>query len=327
VQQPFISRRRFVDLNPVFDPPPSPPGAPYGATVARRGVGRNAGAAADRGGAGVSASGYDHPIGPWPRREPPPEAIRLIAPAELRAWILFEDERLLVLNKPGDVVCHPSKAGPWSSLCGAAREYLGGGAVHLIFRLDRETSGVIVIAKDEDTGRLLQRATVERRYAKVYHAILVGELGGELLVDQPLGPDHRGQLRTKNCVVPAGQGKRAITRYAPLAAGGGFTLVRVTTETGRMHQIRAHAEWLGHPLVGDKVYGSDQNLFLEFLDTGWSPALAARLHLPRQALHCAEIALTLRGEPQIFRAGLPEDLAGFAMKHIGEAARPVVAQL
>ncbi len=268
--------------------------------------------------------GYDHPIGPWPRREPPPEAIRLIAPEEFRTWILHEDERLLVLNKPGDVVCHPSKAGPWSSLCGAAREHLGGGAVHLVFRLDRETSGVVVVAKDEATGRLLQRVTVERSYAKVYHAILVGELEAETLVDRPLGPDYSGQLRTKTCVVPEGQGKRAVTRYTPLVAGGGFTLARVTTETGRMHQIRAHAEWLGHPLVGDKIYGPDQNLFLEFLDTGWTPALAAQLHLQRQALHCAEIALSLRGEPHVFGAGLPEDLAGFALEHIGEAARPAV---
>ena len=275
----------------------------------------------------MSASGYDRPIGPWPRKEPPPEAIRQIAPAEFGSWILFEDERLLVLNKPGDVVCHPSKAGPWSSLCGAAREHLGGGAVHLVFRLDRETSGVVVVAKDEATGRLLQRMTEECNYTKVYHALLVGELGGATLVDQPLGPDYGGSLRTKTCVVPAGQGKRAVTRFAPLAAGGGFTLVRVTTETGRKHQIRAHAAWLGHPLVGDKVYGPDQRLYLEFIETGWTPALERRLLLRRQALHCAEIALTLAGVPHVFRAGLPADLAGFALERIGEAARPVVETL
>ena len=274
-----------------------------------------------------NASGYERPIGPWPRKTPPPEAIRLIAPEEFRAWILFEDERLLVLNKPGDIVCHPSKAGPWSSLVGAAREYLGGGAVHLAFRLDRETSGVVVIAKDERTGRLLQRAAVDRRYAKVYHTLLVGELAAETLVDQPLGPDYSGQLRTKTCVVPDGQGKRAVTRYTPLVARGGFTLARVVTETGRMHQIRAHAEWLGHPLVGDKIYGPDQRLYLEFIETGWTPALAARLHLPRQALHCAELDLTPCGMPQIFRAGFPEDLTAFALGRLGEVALPAVAAL
>ena len=272
-------------------------------------------------------AGYDRPIGPWPKKAPPPEAIRLISPGELRAWILFEDERLLVLNKPGDVVCHPSKAGPWSSLVGAAREYLGGGAVHLIFRLDRETSGVVLLAKDARTASQLQKAALKRRYAKVYHAILVGELAAESVVEQPLGPDYSGPVAAKTCVVPAGQGKPALTRFTPLATGGGFTLVRVVTETGRKHQIRAHAQWLGYPLVGDKIYGPDQRLFLEFIETGWTPALAARLLLRRQALHCSEIDLTLAGESHVFCAALPDDLAVFAAKHIGETVRPVLDAL
>ncbi len=271
--------------------------------------------------------GYDRPIGPWPKREQPAEAIRLIAPEELRAWILFEDERLLVLNKPGDVVCHPSKAGPWSSLVGAAREYLGGGAMHLIFRLDRETSGVVLIAKDERTAQRLQRAVLKRRYAKAYLALLVGQLAGETLVDQPLGPDFSGPVTAKTGVVPVGEGKPAVTHFTPLAIGGGFTLARVTTETGRKHQIRAHAQWLGHPLVGDKIYGPDQRLYLEFIDTGWTPALESRLLLRRQALHCAEIDLTLAGAQHVFRASLPEDLAAFAVERIGETARPVVVEL
>lgn len=275
----------------------------------------------------MSVSGYERPIGPWPKKAPPPEAIRLITPEELRAWILFEDEHLLVLNKPGDVVCHPSKAGPWSSLVGAAREYLGGGAVHLIFRLDRETSGVVLIAKDEHTSALLQRVTLKRCYSKVYHAILVGELAAETTVDQPLGPDTSGPVVAKTCVVPAGQGKPAVTRYTPLIVGGGFTLARVVTETGRKHQIRAHAQWLGYPLVGDKIYGPDQRLYLEFIESGWTPALESRLLLRRQALHCAEIALTLAGAERVFRAGLPDDLAEFAMRRVGEAARAVVAGL
>lgn len=275
----------------------------------------------------MTPSGYDRPIGPWPRKEPPPEAIRLLAPEELRARILFEDERLLVLNKPGDVVCHPSKAGPWSSLVGAAREHLGGGAVHLVFRLDRETSGVVIVAKDERTARRLQQAAERRRYAKVYHAILFGELHAETVVDRPLGPDYSGPVTAKTGVVPEGQGKSAVTRFAPLVAGGGFTLARVTTETGRKHQIRAHAEWLGHSLVGDKMYGPDQRLYLEFIETGWTAALEARLLLRRQALHCSEIDLTAAGESLVFRASLPDDLAIFAASRIGPAVGPELARL
>jgi len=265
----------------------------------------------------VSKSDHERPIGPWPRAVRPQGAVRQISPEELRSWILFEDERLLVLNKPGDMVCHPSKDGPWSSLVGAAREYLGGGSMHLIFRLDRETSGVVVLAKDARTGRRLQMATQERRYAKLYLAILTGELSSETVVDQPLGPDFSGPVTVKSCVVPVGQGQNAITCFTPLSARNGFTLAQVVTETGRKHQIRAHAQWLGHGLVGDKIYGPDQRLFLEFIENGWTPALAEKLLLPRQALHCAEIDLTLAGETHVFRAPLPADLRGFAAEKLG----------
>lgn len=266
----------------------------------------------------MSKNDHERPIGPWPRAVRPQGAVRQIAPEELRSWILFEDERLLVLNKPGDIVCHPSKDGPWSSLVGAAREYLGGGgAMHLIFRLDRETSGVVLLAKDAVTGRRLQMAAQNRRYAKTYFAILTGELAGETVVDQPLGPDLSGPVTVKSCVVPTGQGQNAISRFTPLVARNGFTLARVTTETGRKHQIRAHAQWLGHLLVGDKIYGPDQRLFLQFIETGWGPGLAEKLLLPRQALHCAEIDLTLAGETQIFRAPLPADLREFLAAKLG----------
>lgn len=260
----------------------------------------------------MKGSDYERPIGPWPRAVRPQGAVRQISREELRTWILYEDERLFVVNKPGDIVCHPSKDGPWSSLVGAAREYLGLPTVHLIFRLDRETSGVVVLAKDAETGRSLQIAAQEHRYRKVYHAILMGELVAETLVDQPLGPDYSGLVAVKNCVVPFGQGQNAITRYTPLVARNGFTLARVETETGRKHQIRAHAQWLGHSLVGDKIYGPDQLLFLEFIETGWTPALAAKLLLPRQALHCTEIDLTLARETHVFRAPLARDLFEFA---------------
>ncbi len=93
--------------------------------------------------------------------------------------------------------------------------------------------------------------------------------------------------------------------------GGKFTLVRVVTETGRKHQIRAHAQWLGHTIVGDKIYGPDARLYLDFIDHGWTAALAEKLLLPRQALHCAEIDLRPAGLPHVFTAPLAEDLRAF----------------
>ena len=106
-------------------------------------------------------------------------------------------------------------------------------------------------------------------------------------------------------------GQAAVTHFTPLSSGGGFTLARVVTESGRKHQVRAHAQWLGRPLVGDKIYGPDERCFLEFIAGGWTPALAERLLLPRQALHCAEIDMIGAGLDRVFTAPLPQDLRAF----------------
>lgn len=237
----------------------------------------------------------------------------MIVPAEVPGWILYEDERLLVVNKPGDVVCHPSKAGPWSSLVGALREYAQLPTVHLVFRLDRETSGVVVLAKDPRMASKLQVAMQERKIGKVYFAVLVGGLRDPLSVRQPLGDDVNSPVFIKSGVVAAGEGQTAITHFTPLARSPGdeFTLVRVTTETGRKHQIRAHAQWLGHSIVGDKIYGPDARCYLDFIDHGWSEELAAKLLLPRQALHCAGVDLRAAGLAHAFSAPLTPDLLEF----------------
>lgn len=255
---------------------------------------------------------YPKPIGPWERKLRQ-GTIRQIAPAELSAWICFEDDRLLVIDKPGDVVCHPSKDGPWSSLAGAVREYLGGGetCAHLIFRLDRETSGLVVFAKDAAMARRLQMAAQERRYGKSYGVILVGEIPDRVTVDQPLGPDLDSPVLVKSKVVQEGESQKAVTHFECLARGDGVSLARVVTETGRKHQIRAHAQWLGHCVVGDKIYGPDPRLFLEFIEHGWTPSLEERLWLPRQALHCSGIDLTPTGLGYQFSSRLPADLRAF----------------
>lgn len=262
----------------------------------------------------------------WPRRSRTAGPVRLIDPGEIPGWILFEDDRLLVVNKPGDVVCHPSKAGPWSSLVGALREYTGLPTVHLVFRLDRETSGVVVLAKDARMASRLQVAMQERRIGKSYLAILTGELRDAVTVDQPLGDDLSSPVFVKSAVVTDGSGQSAVTHFTPQAAGRGLTLARVVTTTGRKHQIRAHAQWLGYPLVGDKIYGPDARLYLDFIDGGWTPALAERLLLPRQALHCAAIDLRTPGLPPAFVAPLPADLrdflAGRGLAVPAEAAAP-----
>jgi 23S rRNA pseudouridine1911/1915/1917 synthase len=247
----------------------------------------------------------------WPRRPKEQGPVRMIAPEEVPGWIVYEDDRLLVVNKPGDVVCHPSKAGPWSSLVGALRQYSGLPTVHLVFRLDRETSGVVVLAKDSSMASRLQGAMASRSVGKTYRAVLTGELAAPVTVDQPLGDDVSSPVFIKSGVVPEGLGQTAVTHFVPLQCAGGFTLARIVTDTGRKHQIRAHAQWLGHSIVGDKIYGPDARNYLEFIDHGWTPALAEKLLLPRQALHCAAIDLRPAGIEHVFTAPLAEDMKAF----------------
>lgn len=262
----------------------------------------------------------------WPRREQDPGRVRMIAAEELTGWTLSDDGDVLALNKPGDVVCHPSKAGPWSSLAGAVKAGLALEKAHLIFRLDRETSGVVLFGKTERAASRLQRAMQDRRIRKTYLAVLVGEMAQEVAVDQPLGDDEASPVFVKTTVRP--DGKAARSRFRPLVTAGGFTLAEVKIETGRKHQIRAHAQWLGYPVIGDKIYGPDARCYLEFIDKGWTPELAARLLHPRQGLHCARIELEANAEGlggQAWRAPLAADLAEFCRLRMGVAAEAALA--
>lgn len=247
-----------------------------------------------------------------PRRAP------LVDPARLRDWILFEDEHLLVFDKPGWLVVHPSKEGPWSSLAGAVREGLGIQTIRFVHRLDRETSGVIILAKDEGTGSRLQKAIARRRIGKTYVAILEGELTAPVEIDQPLGPDLRAGVTVKQQVVAGDSAgaQASVTRLIPLSCRGGYTLVGVDLVTGRKHQIRAHAEWLGRRVAGDKLYGPDPRLYLEFAQEGWTARHSALLPLTRQALHCAAIDLRSAGMDHRFAAPWPADLARFAARQM-----------
>jgi 23S rRNA pseudouridine1911/1915/1917 synthase len=241
----------------------------------------------------------------------------LITRDQIASWVIQNDERLLVVNKPPFVVVHPSKAGPWSSLVGAAREFTGLERVHLVFRLDRETSGVVVLAKQRELASCLQTAVQDRRVAKRYLAILHGEFSDRREVDVPIGPDLGSVVFAKRRAAPAPEAAPAQTIFRPLVTGGGFTVVEAVPVTGRTHQIRAHAEWLGHRVVGDKIYGPSPTCFLEFIEHGWNDSLARRLLLSRQALHCASVSFQLPDGPMSFAAPPTLDLIAFARERMG----------
>ena len=132
-------------------------------------------------------------------------------------------------------------------------------------------------------------------------------------MNQPLGDDLASPVYVKTMVRE--DGSEAISHFTPITVSQGFTLAKVVTETGRKHQIRAHAHWMGHMMVGDKIYGPDERLYLEFIDHGLSEPSMKKLLLPRQGLHCAEIDLTGAWVEKVFKAPLTEDLASFARNH------------
>lgn len=247
----------------------------------------------------------------WPEYSPSPA---LIESEELDSWVLQNDDDLLVIDKPGWVVCHPSKAGPWSSLVGACREHFGIETLHLVSRLDRETSGVVLLAKHKASARRYQMAIQERKVEKRYLTILHGELKEEQNVKKHLAKDIESEVASKVAVRRSNSSKSAETVFKPLATGNGFTFAEVIPVTGRKHQIRAHALWMGHPVVGDKLYGQADDVFLEFIEKGWTDRMSDLMPMRRQALQCQRLTFD---EGPVFEAPVAWDMAQFCEERMG----------
>jgi len=232
-----------------------------------------------------------------------------VTPEELQTWIIHHDDSILAVNKPAHLVCHPSKKGPWSSLVGACREWLGLERLHLVSRLDRETSGVVVIAKTQGMARLLQMASQERAAVNTYLAILNGLLLQSRTIAAAIGRDPVSNFVARQWVVPDGQA--SATEFVPLQHADKYSLVAVRPITGRRHQIRVHAACCGHSIVGDKLYGPDETLMLKFIAGGFTPDLQEQLKLDRHALHAYRISFPDVLPNAVFTAAVPSDLEDF----------------
>jgi 23S rRNA pseudouridine1911/1915/1917 synthase len=215
--------------------------------------------------------------------------------------IIAETDDFLVVEKPPFLQAHPSKPSDTSTLWDELRgllafEIANGGQVSIINRLDRETSGITLVAKHHESARHFSMAMMRGEFRKEYLAIVHGHpVSKEWTVDGPLtrqGAIRPSRVWLRQCVDASGAAAFTGFRVEQewMKDGAPFALVRAFPKTGRMHQIRVHLAESGNPIVGDKLY-LDEGCYLEFIDTGWTPALAAKLLLPRQALHACRLSV------------------------------------
>ena len=244
----------------------------------------------------------------------PPKPLDL-EPEEIPLDILYEDDGLVVLDKPAGMVVHPSPGHDRGTLVHAllahCRNLSGIGGVMrpgIVHRLDAGTSGLLMVAKSDEVHIALGRMLMERRIERIYYAVVWGEVEGETgTIDLPVGRSPRD--RKKMAVLQEG-GKEAFTAYYLLDTLGPFQYIRLKLGTGRTHQIRVHLSHTGNPVLGDPIYGG-RRVRKGSLTKG-EIELAARLLtlIDRQALHAGELSFEhpLTGVPMRFEAPPPLDM-------------------
>jgi 23S rRNA pseudouridine1911/1915/1917 synthase len=242
---------------------------------------------------------------------------RTITGEDIPVAVVYEDEALLVVDKPAGMVVHPAP-GNWTGTLVNALLGRGGplstegeperaGMVH---RLDKETSGLLVVAKTDRSHRLLSSAIADRRVVRRYAAMTWGHLSADkLTIDEPIARDPRDRKR----MAIVNKGRPAKTDVIRLARFDAGDLLRAHLHSGRTHQIRVHLASIGHPVMGDDVYG------------GGGGRRVAGLPPRRHFLHAAWLAFKhpVTGEPLDFRSPLPEDLAHALTVIAGEHGLPV----
>lgn len=219
---------------------------------------------------------------------------------------LFENDHFIVINKPAGLLSIPDREGKELSLKRMLQDEYGD--IFTIHRLDRETSGVIVFAKDEDTHKLLSKAFEERSVEKYYVGIVNGKLPeqeGSIILPIMEHPGKRGVMVVNK------KGKASHTDFKVLEEFGKFTLVEFRIHTGRTHQIRVHMADYGHPLICDPVYGDGAPILLSQIKKNYNLSkneLEERPMLARLALHSNRLVFEFNGKKFSFEAEMPKDL-------------------
>ncbi len=216
-----------------------------------------------------------------------------IVAVEMPLDILYEDEDILVVNKPSDTPIHPSQGNYDNSLANGIKYYYEQQGINFVFRcinrLDRDTTGLVVIAKNMLSGAALNLAMVNREIHRTYLAVVKGNLPENGTIDFPIA---RKDGSTVERCVDFEHGEHAVTHFECLRQNEKYSLAKIWLETGRTHQIRVHMNYIGHPLPGDFLYHND------------------RSEIGRQALHSWKLEFhhPVTGELMQFETDLPEDM-------------------
>jgi 23S rRNA pseudouridine1911/1915/1917 synthase len=250
--------------------------------------------------------------------------------------VIDESDDWIAVDKPAPLIVHPANCKPEPTLLGGlenllAYEIATGACLGIVNRLDRETSGVVLVAKSTAAARELGGIFERREAQKEYLAIVHGwpevdewECGESIVRAGELGPSD---IWVRQVVDPIGRHCRTRFRVEMRfhRGQGMFSQIRCFPETGRMHQIRVHLAHCGFPIVGDKIYSGDGGEYIEWMATGWTTELEKRLFLPRHALHATRLALPWDGEMKAWNAALPQDMKEFAAgREISKTADVVI---
>jgi len=224
--------------------------------------------------------------------------------------IVYEDEYLLGINKPGNLPVHPAGVFYRNTLLTFLQERFGM-KLHLLHRLDRETSGVLVLAKDPGVAARMHAAfwTVLKVYLALVHGVPAHDTFN---VDTPIDFDAGSPLEHKR-IAFAGARETACTGFERILSFCGFSLLKAIPVTGRQHQIRVHLKHAGFPIVGDKLYGTDEKFYAEFIKRGPTEALVNRIGFARSALHSRSIRFNhpVTMKEMHLKAPLPDDMKQF----------------
>ncbi len=230
--------------------------------------------------------------------------------------VVWEDDDLLIVNKPAGMVCHSASRPGQPALVNWIREH-GIEIARLMNRLDRETSGLVLIAKNKDSAKTLGKAILRREVDKQYIGICWGNPpDNNGTIEKPIALAVDSPVYSKR-IVSEIAGKPSTTEYSVIQRLTDFAVVQLHPHTGRAHQLRVHLSWLGHPLVGDKIYGPNEQLYLDFIEHGLTDQMLEQLLLTRHALHASALSFQhpVTKQHSFFQSPLPSDMQSFITHH------------